>query len=78
MTNYSSFEPNVTIGGNTDIGENSAIDIGTSIFHNISVGQNCIIGGGSLVTKDTIDNSVYFGSPCQFIKSHKLGTKYIK
>lgn len=78
MTNYSSIAPNVTIGGNTDIGEYSAIGIGTNIFHNISIGKNCIIGGGSLVTKDTMDNSVYFGSPCQFIRSHKLGNKYLK
>ncbi|MDB4721240.1 acetyltransferase [Verrucomicrobiales bacterium] len=77
MSNYSSIAPNVTIGGNVKIGKYSAIGIGTNVFHKITIGQNCIIGGGSLVTNDAKDNSLYYGSPCQFIRKHHLGTKYM-
>jgi sugar O-acyltransferase (sialic acid O-acetyltransferase NeuD family) len=77
MSNYSSLAPNVTTGGNVKIGEYSAIGIGTNVFHKITIGKNCIIGGGSLVTKDTKGDSLYYGSPCKFIRKHHLGEKYL-
>jgi len=77
MSNFSSIAPNVTVGGNVKIGDYSAIGIGTNIFNNINIGNNCIIGGGSLVCNDTKDNSIYYGSPCKFIRNHKFGDKYL-
>ncbi len=77
MSDFSSIGPNVTVGGNVKIGDYSAIGISTSIFHNVNIGNNCIIGGGSLVCNDTKDNSVYYGSPCKFIREHKFGDKYL-
>jgi serine acetyltransferase len=53
------------------------LGIGTNILHNVNIGNNCIIGGGSLVCNDTKDNSVYYGSPCKFIREHKFGDKYL-
>jgi len=77
MLDFSSIAPNVTIGGNVKIGEYSAIGIGANIFHNVNVGCNCIIGGGSLVCRDTKENSIYYGSPSKFIRQHKFGEKYL-
>ena len=77
MSDFSSIAPNVTLGGNVKIGDYSAIGISTNIFQNVNIGNNCIIGGGSLVRKDTKDNSVYYGSPCKFIREHKFGDKYL-
>ena len=77
MSDFSSIGPNVTVGGNVKIGDYSAIGISTSIFHNVNIGKNCIIGGGSLVCSDTKENSVYYGSPCKFIRKHKFGDKYL-
>lgn len=78
MSNYSSIAPNVTVGGNVQIGEYSAIGVGSSIFHNVIIGDNCIIGGGSLVCNDTVKDSVYYGSPSKYIRKHKLGDSYLK
>ena len=77
MSDFSSIAPNVTVGGNVKIGDYSAIGISTSIFHNVNIGKNCIIGGGSLVCSDTKENSVYYGSPCKFIREHTIGDKYL-
>jgi sugar O-acyltransferase (sialic acid O-acetyltransferase NeuD family) len=78
MSNYSSIAPNVTVGGNVQIGDYSAIGIGSNILHNVTIGENCIIGGGSLVCNDTDRNSVYYGSPSKYIRKHKLGDSYLK
>ncbi len=34
---------------------------------NVRIGNNCIIGAGSVVTKDIPDNSVAVGNPCKVI-----------
>ena len=77
MKDFSSIGPNCAVGGNSSIGEYSAIGIGASVFHNIKIADNCIVGGGSIVTKNTHANSVYFGSPAKFIRNHNLGDKYL-
>lgn len=53
----------VTIGNNVFIGWSALILPG------VMVGNNCIIGAGSVVTKDVPDNSVVAGNPARFIKS---------
>jgi sugar O-acyltransferase (sialic acid O-acetyltransferase NeuD family) len=77
MSDFSSIAPNATVGGNVVIGEYSAIGIGANVFHQINIGANCIIGGGSLVCKDTENNSVYYGAPCKLVRNHNLGDKYL-
>lgn len=51
----------VTIGNDTFIGQNS------TILPNVKIGKNCIIGAGSVVTKDIPDDTVYAGNPAQLI-----------
>ena len=52
------------IGNQTFIGANSIVLPG------IKVGNNCIVGSGSVVTKDVPDNSVAVGNPARIIKSN--------
>ena len=75
--NFSFLRPNSTIGGNCNIGEFSNVGIGASIFHGIHVDSNCIIGGGSLVNKNTEPNSVYYGVPARLISKRELGDRYL-
>ena len=62
MNDYSSLAPNSTAGG-IFIGKYSAVGIGASILHKRIIGDNCIIGSGSVVTKSTKNNSVCQGIP---------------
>lgn len=40
----------------------------STVIGEISIGDNVIIGAGSVVTKDIPSNSVYVGNPAKFIK----------
>ena len=51
------------IGNKVDVGANSVI-IGA-----ITIGDNVIIGAGSVVTKDVPKNSIIVGNPARIIKS---------
>lgn len=48
---------------------NVFIGSGTRILFNTRIGNNVIIGSGSLVNKDIPDNSVYAGVPARYICS---------
>ncbi len=51
------------------IGENTKIGVSVTILPDITIGKNCLVGAGSLVTKNLLDeNWVYAGNPAQKIK----------
>ena len=55
------FKGKIIVGDNVFIGNHAAILSG------VKIGNNCIIGYGSIVTKDVPDNSVACGIPARFI-----------
>jgi len=74
IENFVSVAPNAVTGGNVEVGELSAIGIGATITDQVSIGYNCIIGASSLVNKDAKSNSVYYGIPAKFIRTHEQGS----
>lgn len=52
----------VTIGDNVWIGGNTVICPG------VTIGSNCVVGAGSVVTKDIPDWSMAAGNPCRVIR----------
>ncbi|MDO5571046.1 MAG: sugar O-acetyltransferase [Bacteroidales bacterium] len=52
----------VIIGNNVWIGGNVIIMPG------VTIGDNCVIGAGSIVTKDIPSNTMAFGNPCKVVK----------
>ncbi|WP_326493327.1 acyltransferase [Marinifilum sp. D737] len=70
---YNEFIPSsgrVTIGNNVVFGRN------VTVLKGVKIGDNCIIGNGSIVTKDIPSNSVAVGSPAKVISD--LEEYYIK
>ena len=51
------------------MGDNVYIGVHTVILPGVKIGNNVIIGAGSVVTKDIPDNSVAAGTPARVIKS---------
>src|SRR5574344_1562051 len=50
------------------IGKNVWIGASTTILPGVTIGDNSVIGAGSLVTKDIPANVIAYGSPCQVIR----------
>lgn len=61
----------VMIGANCWIGEN------VCILPNVRVGNNCIIGAGSVITKDIPPFSVIAGNPQRIIKTLKNNSEFV-
>lgn len=56
----------IKIGNNVWIGEN------VSILPGVKIGNNCIIGTGSIVTKSIPDNCIAVGNPCKIVKKYNF------
>lgn len=74
---YVSLAPGVTLGGHVDIKKMSAIGLGANVIHNIKIGEEAVVGAGSLVLKDVEASCVVYGNPSKFIKKRVHGDKYL-
>ena len=60
-------EPRVDKMGKIKIGNNTYFGMGAFVMPNVTIGNNCIIGAMSVVTKDVPDNMVMAGIPARAI-----------
>ena len=58
------------------IGRNVWIGSGVQILPGVTVGDNSVIGAGSVVTGDIPENSVAYGVPCRVVR--EIGEKDLK
>ena len=50
---------NITLGGHITIGANSFVGFNATVNQRVKIGRECIIGAGTLITKDVNDKEVY-------------------
>lgn len=50
------------------IGNNVWLGAGAIVLPGVTIGDNCVIGAGSVVTKDIPPNSVAVGNPCRALR----------
>lgn len=61
--------PDLEITKRISVGDNVYIGVRSLIMPGVTIGSNCVIGAGSIVTKDIPDNSVAVGVPARVIKT---------
>jgi len=52
----------------TRICRGASIGSGSTILCNVTIGENAIVGAGSLVTKDVPPNAIVAGNPAKFLR----------
>lgn len=74
--------PGVVVGRNgidfPVIGNNVFIAANSTVIGNIKIGDNVIVGAGSVVTSDLPSNGIYFGNPAKLYKPLLPDSKYIE
>jgi len=52
----------------TRVCKGASIGSGSTILCNVTIGENAIIGAGSVVTKDVPANAIVAGNPAKFLR----------
>ena len=55
--------------GRVNIGNNVSFGVNCTVLKGVTIGSNCFIGAGSIVTKDIPSNSIAVGVPCKVVCS---------
>lgn len=58
--------------GKVHIKPNAHIGANTIICKPVTIGENAVVGAGSIVTKDIPDNEVWAGNPARYIRTRNL------
>jgi acetyltransferase-like isoleucine patch superfamily enzyme len=53
------------------VGHNVWIGYGACVLRGVTIGNNCVIGTSSVVTKDVPDNTVVAGLPARVIRTRE-------
>lgn len=67
---FSHIAPNVALAGGVKIENGCLIGVGSCIKPNIKIGENTIIGAGSVVVSDILSNKIAIGNPAKVIKEN--------
>lgn len=73
---FSSMAPGSVTGGDVMIGCRSAVLIGATISHQVQIGDDTVIGGGSTLLSSTGDSELWAGGPARLIRSRQPDEKY--
>lgn len=75
---YASVSAGTVLGGRVELGGFSAITLGVTVIDRVKIGENTVVGAGSLVLKDLPSNVLAYGNPCKIIRSRLISEKFLK
>mgnify|MGYP003379570671 CR=1 FL=1 len=68
LLQYATILPSVNLSGNTITKKYTTIGTGTKVIQGITIGENVIIGAGTVVIRDIEDNVTVVGNPARIVK----------
>jgi sugar O-acyltransferase (sialic acid O-acetyltransferase NeuD family) len=78
ICDFSSISAGSITGGFVKLGKFSAITLGVIVLDRIEIGENTVVGSGSLVIKSLPDNVLAYGNPSKIIRNRHPGEKFLK
>jgi sugar O-acyltransferase (sialic acid O-acetyltransferase NeuD family) len=78
INDFASVSAGSITGGYVKLGKFSAITLGVTVMDRVEIGENTVIGSGSLVTKSIPSNVLAYGNPVKIIRDRNQGEKFLK
>jgi sugar O-acyltransferase (sialic acid O-acetyltransferase NeuD family) len=75
---FASVSAGTVLGGYVKLGRFSALTLNVTVLDRLSIGNNTVVGAGSLVLKDLPNDVLAYGNPCKVIRNRELGEKFLK
>ena len=63
---------------NTVVKKGASIGSGATVLANLTIGENAIVGAGSVVTKDVPANSIVAGNPARVLRTNTVARRVTK
>ena len=78
ISEYASISAGSLTGGHVKLGKFSALTLGVTVVDRIEIGENTVVGAGSVVLKSLPDNVLAYGNPAKIIRNRITGEKFLK
>jgi sugar O-acyltransferase (sialic acid O-acetyltransferase NeuD family) len=78
IAKYASISAGSLTGGHVKLGKFSALTLGVTVVDRIEIGENTVVGAGSVVLKSLPDNVLVYGNPAKIIRTRELREKFLK
>lgn len=75
---FASISAGSITGGYVTLGKYSAITLGVTVLDRIEIGENTVVGAGSLVIKSLPSNVLAYGNPAKIIRGRNQFEKFLK
>lgn len=69
LSAFCSLAPSATLAGAVTVGALTQLSMGVNVGPKVTVGKKCLIGGGSFIKNDVLDNTYGFGVPFKSIRN---------
>ena len=78
ISDFASISAGSVTGGHVKLGKYSALTLGVTVLDRLEIGENTVVGAGSLVLKSLPSNVLVYGNPAKIIRNRNVGEKFLK
>ena len=78
ICDFASISAGSLTGGYVKLGKYSALTLGVTVLDRLEIGENTVVGAGSLVVKSLPDNVLAYGNPAKIIRNRNSEEKFLK
>ena len=78
ISDFASISAGSITGGYVKLGKFSALTLGVTVLDRLEIGDNTVVGAGSLVVKPLPPNVLAYGNPARIIRKREIGEKFLK
>jgi sugar O-acyltransferase (sialic acid O-acetyltransferase NeuD family) len=78
ISDFASVSAGSVTGGYVRLGKYSALTLGVTVLDRLEIGENTVVGAGSLVLKSLPNNVLVYGNPVKIIRTREIGEKFLK